>query len=538
MKNKKIQLLDCTLRDGSYITESKFGEPAMKGIITKMQEAHVDVIEVGWLKDKEYTEGTTFFHVPSDAEKYIVNKDPDVEYVAMIDWDRYNLDALPPYDGKSIDAIRLVFPVGHFKEGIALGQKIKDKGYRLYVQAANTLGYSDKQLLELIDEVNKTEPVAISVVDTFGAMYPDDLRHIVDIFERNLDKKIRLGFHSHNNQQLSFALCQEFVNILKDSERGVMLDGSLCGMGRGAGNATTELVASFLNKKYNAGYDMNAILDAIDTYMEYFKEHFSWGYSTPYFVAGMYQCHVNNIAYLQKNHRANSKDMRNIISSLSQDERRAYDYDLLEKRYLENQDRKIDDAEAVAKLKAEFKGKEVLLLAPGKSVLDQEEKISQYISSRDDIVTIGVNAIVGDYTYDYLLFVNSVRYHFAKEAYPEKFTGMKKILLSNIKTDVAEDETVINFNRIIKRGWEHFDNAVITALRMLDQLGVKRISIAGFDGFKQEYNESYADPSLPTLNTSNNWDTLNEEIRDMYHDFVKTRNTDSEIKFITESEFN
>ena len=538
MKNKKIQLLDCTLRDGSYITESKFGEPAMKGIITKMQEAHVDVIEVGWLKDKEYTEGTTFFHVPSDAEKYIVNKDPDVEYVAMIDWDRYNLDALPPYDGKSIDAIRLVFPVDHFKEGIALGQKIKDKGYRLYVQAANTLGYSDKQLLELIDEVNKTEPVAISVVDTFGAMYPDDLRHIVDIFERNLDKKIRLGFHSHNNQQLSFALCQEFVNILKDSERGVMLDGSLCGMGRGAGNATTELVASFLNKKYNAGYDMNAILDAIDTYMEYFKEHFSWGYSTPYFVAGMYQCHVNNIAYLQKNHRANSKDMRNIISSLSQDERRAYDYDLLEKRYLENQDRKIDDAEAVAKLKAEFKGKEVLLLAPGKSVLDQDEKISQYISSRDDIVTIGVNAIVGDYTYDYLLFVNSVRYHFAKEAYPEKFTGMKKILLSNIKTDAAEDETVINFNRIIKRGWEHFDNAVITALRMLDQLGVKRISIAGFDGFKQEYNESYADPSLPTLNTSNNWDTLNEEIRDMYHDFVKTRNTDSEIKFITESEFN
>ena len=97
---------------------------------------------------------------------------------------------------------------------------------------------------------------------------------------------------------------------------------------------------------------------------------------------------------------------------------------------------------------------------------------------------------------------------------------------------------MINFNRIIKRGWEHFDNAVITALRMLDQLGVKRISIAGFDGFKQEYNESYADPSLPTLNTSNNWDTLNEEIRDMYHDFVKTRNTDSEIKFITESEFN
>ena len=75
---------------------------------------------------------------------------------------------------------------------------------------------------------------------------------------------------------------------------------------------------------------MNQIMDAIDMYMQYFQENYTWGYSTPYFIAGMYCCHVNNIAYLLKNHRTNALDMRNIIESLSPEERRKYDYDLLE----------------------------------------------------------------------------------------------------------------------------------------------------------------------------------------------------------------
>ena len=79
---------------------------------------------------------------------------------------------------------------------------------------------------------------------------------------------------------------------------------------------------------------MDSIMDAIDIYMEFFKENYEWGYSTPYFIAGMYCCHVNNIAYLLKNHRTSSRDMRNIIESLSQDDRKKYDYDLLEEKYL------------------------------------------------------------------------------------------------------------------------------------------------------------------------------------------------------------
>ena len=121
----QVQLLDCTLRDGAYIVDAAFGTPAMKGIIRKMQESNVDIIECGWLKDKRHTVGTTFYHTPSDLEQYMAEKNSKTIYVAMIDWDRYDLRSLPEYDGKSIDAIRVVFPQNRFREGIGLGRMIK-----------------------------------------------------------------------------------------------------------------------------------------------------------------------------------------------------------------------------------------------------------------------------------------------------------------------------------------------------------------------------------------------------------------------------
>lgn len=530
-----IKMLDCTLRDGAYITGSEFGKPAMHGIINKLQEAHIDVIECGWLKDAEYKEGTTFYHLPSDAEPYLVDRPDDITYCVMIDWDRYNTDNLPPYDGKSIDAIRVVFPHGKHREGIKVGTALRKKGYKVFFQAANTLAYSNEELLELAKDMNEFSPVALSVVDTFGAMYFDDLQRIINMLDKHLDKGIELGFHAHNNQQLAFALCIEFIESLKD-KRNIIVDATLSGMGRGAGNATTELVSSYINKRQHGNYDMNAIMDAIDMYMQAFQERYTWGYSTPYFIAGLYQCHVNNIAYLMKNHRTNARDMRNIIESLGEGDRRKYDYDLLEQKYLENQNRIIDDEKTIEELKNVVKDRKVMLIAPGKSTVTDEVKLKTFIRQENPLL-IAVNAINKLYQCDYIFFTNSVRYDYAKESYPAHFERTKKIILSNIKTEGKIDEYVINFNLVIKRGWEHFDNAVILCLRLLNKLKAKDVYIAGFDGFKTKYNESYADSSLPTLNPDNKWDELNEEITSMYkslHDSLKGK---MKINFLTESIF-
>lgn len=533
---ENLQLLDCTLRDGAYIVNAKFGTPAMKGIIKKLQDANMDIIECGWLKNNPHEEGTSFFHVPDDLKQYLLEKKSHATYVTMIDWDRYDLSYLPEYDGQTIDAIRVVFPHGKHREGIEVGQHIKEKGYKVFYQAANTLAYSNDDLIDLAKCINEVNPVALSVVDTFGAMYNDDLERIVEILNKNLDPDISLGFHSHNNQQLSFALTIHFVDMLKKIDRSCIVDSSLCGMGRGAGNATTELVANYLNQKHQCNYDMNQIMDAIDVYMEYFQENYVWGYSTPYFIAGMFCCHVNNIAYLLKNHRANARDMRNIIEALSPEDRKKYDYDLLEKKYIENQNRLVDDDAAIKTLEERFRNREILLIAPGKTSETEREEIQKYIDNNHPIV-LGVNAVIPSYNYDYLFFVNSVRYDYAKEIYSAQFERTEKIILSNIKTVSDFNENIINYNRVIKRGWKHFDNAVINCFRLLDKLEVKKVAIAGFDGFKHKYNESYADISLPTLNPDNEWDELNNEIKTMFEDFKSTMIGDMDIKFITKSIF-
>lgn len=335
-----IQLLDCTLRDGAYIVDSAFGTSAIKGIIQKMQDANIDIIECGWLKNAEHKEGSTFYHVPSDLEKYLPGKDGHTIYAVMIDWDRYDLNCLPEYDGKSVDAIRIVFPKDRWKEGTALGKKIKEKGYGVYFQAADTLGYSDDALRGLAEAVNQAAPVCLSIVDTFGAMYGADLEHIVSILDEDLDPDIRLGFHSHNNQQLSFALTMQFVDYMRQTGRDCVADASISGMGRGAGNTATELAANFLNRTCAGNYDMNVILDTIDLYIKHFQKRFQWGYSTPYFIAGMYGTYVNNIAYLLENHRTSAKDMHNIIEAMLPEERKKYDYEFLEQKYLDYQSKK------------------------------------------------------------------------------------------------------------------------------------------------------------------------------------------------------
>jgi len=532
----KIELLDCTLRDGAYICDSNFGTPAIKGIIRKCQDAGIEIIECGWLKNNEHKEGSSFFHLPDDLIPYMKKERANATYVVMIDWDRYDLDQLPMYDGNSIDAIRVVFPHGKYKEGIAVGKEIMKKGYKVFYQAANTLAYSDDDLIDLAKEINIAKPVSVSIVDTFGAMFEEDLNRMIDVLHHHLDKDIKLGFHSHNNQQLSFSLSMHFIKMCKELDRNAVVDASLCGMGRGAGNATTELIANYVNQKHNGHYDLDAIMDAIDTYMCYFQENFEWGYSTPYFIAGMYCCHVNNIAYLTKNHRTNFHDMRNIIESLSPEDRKKYDYDLLEEKYISNQNRFVDDEDTMDQLKETVKGKKILLIAPGYSSTKECDAIKEFISKETPIV-IAVNALNPIYKFDFLFLINRIRYDYAREAYNEQFHATKRILLSSIKTECSDNELIVNFNRVVKCGWEHFDNAVIDALRLLDKLKAEDVYIAGFDGFKHKYNESYGDDKLPTLNPDNKWDELNEEIQDIYNDFLKTKRSELNINFLTESIF-
>ena len=208
------------------------------------------------------------------------------------------------------------------------------------------MGYSDSELIEFINMINTLEPYCLSIVDTFGSMYIDDLQRVFSLIDHNLIGSCKIGFHSHNNMQMSSALSQEFVRM-SFGKRKVVVDATLSGMGRGAGNTPLELIAQYMVTKYNYNYDMDAILDVIDGYMDNIRSKCAWGYDTNYFIAGTYSAHVNNIAYLKNKSSIRYKDIRYILNKIGAQPRKRYNYDLLDSTYMNYINSDIDDSEVV-----------------------------------------------------------------------------------------------------------------------------------------------------------------------------------------------
>lgn len=531
---KRVNILDCTLRDGGYLIDSQFGNTAIKGIIQGLTESGIDVIECGFLKDEPHQTGSTIFNNAAQLRSFLPEDRRQASYVCLADYSRYTIDNLEPCDGTSIDGVRACFFKKERHDVMDFCRSIRDKGYRLYVQPVDILGYTDGELLDLIEKVNELEPYAFSIVDTFGSLYKEDLQRVFYLIHHNLYSGAKIGFHSHNNLQMSFALSQEFIEMTQGL-RAVVVDSSMAGMGRGAGNTNTELVMQYMNRKFNSGYDINTVLDLIDNYVDGFHSEYEWGYSIPYFLAGSYSAHVNNISYLSTKAGIASRDINYLLNRIGPAARKRYDYDLLEKTYLEYQRAICDDSDALNTLKTAFAGKDILILLPGHSVTTHTEEIIRFCDKHTPVV-ISVNLLSQDYPIDYVYFSNKNRYRYWKNA--SHFSEYKKIVTSNVTTAPERDQLIIDFTRLIKCGWEQLDNSGILLLRLLDLLDVKSITIAGFDGYSRHSgSRNYMQKSMEKTRNTINAEEANKEIRNMLEDYMNTRISDCPVSFITPSYF-
>ena len=330
--------------------------------------------------------------------------------------------------------------------------------------------------------INEIEPYCFSIVDTFGSMYQEDLHRIFEIINHHLISTCRIGFHSHNNMQLSNSLAQEFVR-LSTGKRKVVVDGALNGMGRGAGNTPTELIAQYMVSKLGYTYDMDVLLDTMDEYMDNIRTRCSWGYDIPYFLAGCYSAHINNILYLKAKSSIKSKDMAYVLNKIGSEKRKRYDYNLLEETFTNMMESEIDDTLEFENLSTLLNGRKVLLLVPGRTTCTDKDKIINVIAKEKPVV-ISINFIHDEIESDYVYMSNIRRYEYWKDS--ELFKETKKIYTSNIKYNESEEKSeviVLSFLRLIKRGVEQIDNSTIMLLRLMDQIGIKNLYIAGFDGF-------------------------------------------------------
>ncbi len=531
---RQAALLDCTLRDGAYIIDKHFGDPVISGIISGLMKAKIDFIEIGFLQNEGEAPGKTIFTNASSARKFIPADKNGCEFAVLADYSRYSSENLEPNPGNSIDIVRECFFKFERYDAINECQRIKDKGYKVFVQPVDILGYSDMELLELIELVNQVEPHCMSIVDTFGSMYEEDLQRIYSMIDHNLISSCKIGFHSHNNMQLSNALSQAFLRMA-NGKRQVVVDGTISGMGRGAGNTPTELIAQYMISKHGYHYNLDAILDVIDGYMDNIRSRSTWGYTTPYFVAGCYSAHVNNIAYLTKKNSVRSKDIRYILNKIGAQSRKRYDYDLLEQTYLDYLRSDIDDSAAIAELSKHLSGKDVVVIAPGQTASTYTAHIRQVIEQLNAIV-ITVNFIHDHIQSDYVYVSNVKRYNYLQNT--PAFTACKKILTSNVDAE-ASNAQVVSFAHLVKCGWEHLDNSTIMLLRLLDRLDINSIHIAGFDGYAYgtDGSRNYASDYLELSNVKDNPKALNEEIISMLSEFKSSRIHNAPIHLLTPSRF-
>ena len=97
MSNKhNIKVLDCTLRDGGRVFDCNFSDKIIKKIIKNLFLANIDIIEIGFLRNKDikvHNKNNTFFNTIEEAEKMM----PNVcltEYALFINHGLYNVDEL------------------------------------------------------------------------------------------------------------------------------------------------------------------------------------------------------------------------------------------------------------------------------------------------------------------------------------------------------------------------------------------------------------------------------------------------------------
>ncbi len=320
-----IKVLDCTLRDGGYINNWNFEPVQTKEIITLLDKARIDYIEIGFFTDIKEYENKTLYNSFEIAEKFLPDNINPEKLFAMIKFGEFAIDKIPDAHFSKIKGLRLIFKKCKRSEALNYCKALKAKGYKLFINPTFINEYSDKELLELIEEINTIQPYGMSIVDSIGALQEDDIKRLFCIIDTNLDKSISLCFHSHNNLQLSFSNSKSLLKFC--TERKLIIDAAVLGMGRGAGNLCTELITKYINDNYNGKYNIIPVLKIIGEYINPIFSVTPWGYSLPYYLTAVNFCHPGYASYLTNNIPV--EFMNEILKNIPQDKKSVFDENLI-----------------------------------------------------------------------------------------------------------------------------------------------------------------------------------------------------------------
>ena len=336
-----IKLLDCTLRDGGYINDWNFGFDETKDIINHLEKSKTDIIEIGFLKDETYNINRTVFNDIKLVSNFLTNRNKDLQYALMVEvFNPIKLEKLDKKTDSVIDIIRVIVwktrhdennkEIDALKEGYDYCKGIVEKGYKLCVQPARVDQYSDEEFIAMIKMFNDLNPYAMYIVDSWGTRQIDDIIHYAYLADKYLDKNVAIGYHGHNNMLQVYGIATTFIHH-SFSNRDLIVDGSVYGIGRCAGNLNIETFAKYLNDTENKNYNLASYFYIYERYIKQIYNEHKWGYSIYYFLTAIYESHPNYAWYLGEMKGIDPITFETILKSIPKIDRVLYNKEKAEK---------------------------------------------------------------------------------------------------------------------------------------------------------------------------------------------------------------
>jgi 4-hydroxy 2-oxovalerate aldolase len=286
MYREQIKVLDCTIRDGGLINNHYFTDEFVRAVYQALSKAGVDYMEMGYRSSRELfppQEYGDWKYCDDDKIRQVIDGiESDIKLSIMVDSYRVKEQVFALADESPIDMVRVATYVKYIDSAIDLIKRCHDLGYETTCNIMSVSTEREPDLVEALDQLAKTAVEVVYVVDSFGALYCEQIEYLVKLYKQHLPGKI-IGVHCHNNQQLAFSNTIE--GIIHNAN---YLDASLYGIGRGPGNCCLELLMGFLK---NPKFDLRPILKVIQDYMLPMRDEIEWGYLIPYMITGILNEH-------------------------------------------------------------------------------------------------------------------------------------------------------------------------------------------------------------------------------------------------------
>ena len=299
----EIKVFDCTVRDGGLMNDHYFDDQFIKNVYETCVAAGIDYMELGYKADKKIYSPSQFgswkFCDEKTIRKIVGENNSGLKLAAMADAERtdYNTDILPR-EQSILDMIRVATYIHQIPTAIDMINDAHDKGYETTVNLMAVSIVGERELDAALEALIQTPAGTIYLVDSFGSLYSEQIQYLIKKylkFAGSAGKQV--GIHCHNNQQLAYS-----NTIAALIEGASMLDATIDGMGRGAGNCPLELLIGFL---HNPKFHVRPVLNCIQEHIRPLKKNLNWGYEIPYMITGQLNQHPRTAIKFQASENPN-----------------------------------------------------------------------------------------------------------------------------------------------------------------------------------------------------------------------------------------